>query len=120
MAESERKDSLKYVVHRNTWIWGRTWEIITEDGVGIIKVSEDEDSIALSGLSVLPDHRRKGIGTLLIREAERIVKEEIGDADICLSVETENEELIDWYRRLGYHILGRDQEYTDMMKFCAS
>ena len=29
-------------------------------------------------LSVLPDHRGKGIGASLVREAERIVKEEIG------------------------------------------
>ncbi len=71
--------------------------IVCESGSGIIKISQD-DGIILSGLSVLPDHRGKGIGTSLVREAERIVKEEIGaNEDITLSVKSWNKELIGWY-----------------------
>ena len=110
MAESERH----FIVHRNKWIWGRTWVIVCEDGSGIIKISQDpEDGVVLSGLSVLPDHRGKGIGTSLVREAERIVKEEIGEnEDITLSVESWNKELIDWYERLGYSVYDYDKDYT--------
>jgi ribosomal protein S18 acetylase RimI-like enzyme len=113
MAESERR----FIVHRNEWIWGKTWVIVCDDGSGIIKISQDEDDgVVLSGLSVLPDHRRKGIGASLVREAERIVKEEIGEGeDITLSVESWNKELIGWYSRLGYSAYDYDKDYTDLI-----
>ena len=116
MAESERR----FIVHRNEWIWGRTWIIVCDDGSGIIKISQDpEEGVVLSGLSVLPDHRGKGIGTSLVREAERIVKEEIGaNEDITLSVESKNKELIGWYSWLGYSAYDYDSNYTEMIK-CA-
>ena len=105
---------MKYVVHRNEWIWGRTWVIVAEGGVGLIKISQDpDDGIVLSGLSVLPDHRGKGIGTSLVREAERIVKEEIGEGEnITLSVESRNKDLIGWYSWLGYSVYDYDKDYT--------
>lgn len=111
---------MKYIVHRNKWIWGRTWIIVCEDGVGLIKISQDpDDGVVLSGLSVLPDHRGKGIGTSLVQEAERIVKEEIGEGeDITLSVESWNKELIGWYSWLGYSAYDYDSDYTEMIK-CA-
>lgn len=110
MTESERR----FIVHRNEWIWGRTWVIVCEDGSGIIKISQDEDDgVVLSGLSVLPDHRRKGIGTSLVREAERIVKKEIGEGeDITMSVESWNKELIGWYMKLGFCVYDYDSDYT--------
>jgi ribosomal protein S18 acetylase RimI-like enzyme len=113
-------EALKYVIHRNKWIWGRTWVIVAEEGVGLIKISQDpEDGVVLSGLSVLPDHRRKGIGSSLVREAERIVKEEIGEGeDITLSVESWNKELIGWYVWLGFSVYDYDKDYTYLIK-CA-
>jgi len=110
MAESERR----FIVHRNKWIWGRTWVIVCEDGSGIIKISQDpDDGVVLSGLSVLPDHRGKGIGTSLVREAERIVREEIGaNEDITLSVKSWNKELIGWYTKLGFCVYDYDSDYT--------
>ena len=107
-------EALKYVIHRNKWIWGRTWVIVAEGSVGLIKISQDpEDGVVLSGLSVLPDHRGKGIGASLVREAERIVKEEIGEGeDITLSVESWNKELIGWYTKLGFSVYDHDSDYT--------
>lgn len=114
MAEIERKN---FVVHRNEWIWGKTWVIVCKDGSGIIKVSQDpEDGVVLSGLSVLPEFRHKGIGASLVLEAERIVKEEIGAGeDITLSVESKNKELIGWYAKLGFCVYDYDKDYTDLI-----
>jgi ribosomal protein S18 acetylase RimI-like enzyme len=88
--------------------------IVCEDGSGIIKISQDEDDgVVLSGLSVLPEFRHKGIGTSLMKEAERIVKEEIGEGeDITLSVESWNKELIGWYVWLGFSVYDYDKDYT--------
>ena len=107
----------KYSVHRNKWIWGKTWVIITEDGSGIIKISQDpEDGVVLSSLSVLPESRGQGLGTLLILRAEGIIKDEIGECKISLSVETKSQNLIKWYESLGYSVLSSGEEYTDMIK----
>ena len=107
---------MKYIVHRNKWIWGRTWVIMCEDGSGIIKISQDEDDgVVLSGLSVLPEFRHKGIGESLVREAERIVRNEIGDEEICLCVESWNKDLISWYTKLGFSVYDYDKDYTDLI-----
>lgn len=108
---------MKTLVHRNEWIWGRTWVIVCEDGSGIIKISRDkEDGVVLSGLSVLPESRGKGIGTELMKEAERIVHEEIGaNENITLSVESRNKKLIGWYTKLGFSVYDYNSDYTEMI-----
>ena len=72
-------------------------------------------------MSVLPEFRHKGIGTELVREAERVVKEEIGqEEDITLSVESWNKNLIGWYTRLGFSVYDYDKDYTYLIKMsCA-
>lgn len=105
-------------IHRNKWIWGMAWVIVCDDGSGIIKISQDpEEGVILSGLSVLPESRNQGIGTKLVKEAERIVQNEIGEKEICLCVESWNKDLIGWYESLGYSVLGPGEYgYTDMIK----
>jgi len=104
-------------IHRNKWIWGRAWVIVTENGSGIVKVSQDpEEGVVLSGLSVLPENRNQGIGTELVKEAERIVQDEIGEEEICLCVESWNKDLIGWYKKLGYQVYNQGREYIDMIK----
>ena len=105
-------------IHRNKWIWGKTWVIVCDDGSGIIKVSQDpEEGVVLSGLSVLPENRNHGIGTELVKEAERIVQDEIGAEEICLCVESWNKDLVGWYERLGYQVYDSGKEYIGMMKW---
>ena len=99
MAESERR----FIVHRNEWIWGRTWVIVCEDGSGIIKISEDEDGVVLSGLSVLPDHRGKGIGTKILESIKEIAKTK-GCTDLYLTVNQENENAIKVYEKFGFKV----------------
>ena len=114
MAEIQRK------IHRNKWIWGRTWVIIAEGGTGIIRISQDqEDGVVLSGLSVLPDHRGEGIGASLVQEAEKVVQDEIGEEDIALSVESWNKDLVGWYERLGFSVYDYDKDYIYLIKISA-
>ena len=106
------------IVHRNRWIWGRTWILVAEEGRGVVQISkeDDEEEAIIHNLSVIPGERGKGLGRKLVEMAEKIIKEEIGDVDIILYVETKNQDLIRWYEKLGYHVFDHDSEYTDMIK----
>lgn len=52
-------------------------------------------------LAVAPGHRQRGYGTLLMREAERLLMER-GCPKLCLMVRSSNAGVMAFYRRLGY------------------
>ena len=58
-------------VHENEWPWGKTVTFIYSDGVGTVDMSFEKNNPGvcyLSGLSVIPEHRRKGIALVLMEE----------------------------------------------------
>lgn len=66
-----------------------------------IEVHRNKDYIYLDDFSVAEGYRNKGIGTKLIRAAEKYA-EEIGITKIVLHVEKANEDAYRLYSRLGY------------------
>lgn len=54
-------------------------------------------------LAVAPEHRRRGIATLLVREAEARLAE-LGCPKVNLQVRAENAGVVAFYRRLGYAV----------------
>ena len=54
-------------------------------------------------LAVVPERQRRGYGELLLREAERLLRER-GCPKINLQVRTTNEGVIAFYRHLGYAV----------------
>lgn len=64
-------------------------------------------SYGIGRLAVLAEYRGKGYGEALIREAERVIREE-GGRRVWLSAQTQVKE---FYRRLGYKQVGG--EYLD-------
>ena len=54
-------------------------------------------------VAVSPSHRRQGIGTALMREVEMRLAE-IGCPKLNLQVRTTNQEVVAFYRQLGYEI----------------
>jgi len=61
-------------------------------------------------IDVLPDHRRKGVGTLLLQELEKLFKAK-GAHACTLEVREDNVAAIDLYRKLGYKILSKLRNY---------
>lgn len=56
-------------VHENTWDWGKTVDVIAENGEGIVEMSFNNSNPGvcfLSNLSVVPSKRRQGIATVLL------------------------------------------------------
>lgn len=64
---------------------------------------EEEEYVYLDDLSVTKQYRNQGIGTTLIRNAEKYAKD-INIHEICFHVEKSNSEAFRLYQRLGYEI----------------
>ena len=76
---------------------------------------EEEEYIYLDDLSVTKQYRNQGIGTTLIRNAEKYAKD-IHIQEICFHVEKSNTEAFRLYQRLGYEIYEDQGSRYLMMK----
>ena len=54
-------------------------------------------------LAVLPEHQGKGLGRVMMAEAERLLRD-AGCPKINLQVRSSNSAVIEFYRRLGYGV----------------
>ncbi|MBI2579337.1 MAG: GNAT family N-acetyltransferase [Candidatus Aenigmarchaeota archaeon] len=80
--------------------------IVAEEGgkiIGCVFIIYDPWSSFIYRLGVLPKYRRKGLGTKLMEEAERILKER-GTNPITLFVREDNGEVIDFYKKRGWKL----------------
>jgi ribosomal protein S18 acetylase RimI-like enzyme len=77
--------------------------VAVDDGevVGTAMAGYDGHRGWLYSVAVRGAHRRAGIGTLLVREAERRLAQ-LGCAKVNLQVRAENAAVAAFYRRLGY------------------
>ena len=113
--------SNNFVYHRNEWYWGRTIVIVRADGKGLVKVSintydtPDDPECWIESLQVAADIRKTGAGTELLKEAERIAKEE-GMTEVNLCASLQKQWLIDWYTSKGYHVVDRDRHEATLFK----
>ena len=95
------------------WINGEEHIFVAEDEDVVAYLSvevhheSDKDYIYLDDLSVTEKYRSQGIGSALIREAEKYAQE-IEIPDIVFHVEKSNTEAFRLYERLGYKIFRDD------------
>lgn len=99
------------IVHENMWWWGISENIIVDGGVGMVEIQFDYDmpnTGFIKGLSVLEEHRRKGIGKRLLEAcAERALARNM--KFLQLEVEFDSGWLKEWYERLGFVVLSREK-----------
>ncbi|KAL4439267.1 hypothetical protein ABPG77_004169 [Micractinium sp. CCAP 211/92] len=67
--------------------------------------------VYVSNIAVLPQHRRQGVGTLLLQTCERQARLWRQDS-LWLHVELKNDDALRLYQRLGYTEVGRDPMFT--------
>jgi ribosomal protein S18 acetylase RimI-like enzyme len=87
--------------------------VAREDGrlVGSIMAGYDGYRGHINRMAVLKTHRRRGIGVLLMREAEMSLRA-LGCVKINLQVRAGNGDVAGFYRKLGYAV----EEHLDMAK----
>lgn len=63
---------MAYLIHENTWPWGQSITIMTEDAAGMVQISLETDhpgGAYLKGVSVIPSRRRQGIAKRMLHYA---------------------------------------------------
>lgn len=82
--------------------------IVAEDNkkiCGTVFIIYDPWAPFIFHLGVHPDYQRKGLGSKLMEKAEGILKER-GTIIPTLFVEEENQEVVDFYKKRGWKVLG--------------
>ena len=105
---------------QNRWKWGYSITLIAE-GCGVLSV-DFEDGYEwgyLKSLQVHPSRVKQGIGTMLMEEAEKVIKEE-GFNEAQLWVQVEHKWQKEWYERLGYKVIITQDGYYKMRKIFGS
>lgn len=72
------------------------------DLAGCVELTKQESFARLAMLAVRPDLQDRGIGGALVREAERVCREEFGAQEIRMQVLQVRNDIIAWYERRGY------------------
>lgn len=71
--------------------------------VGNVYVSFDGWEGFVYRLAVAKEHRRHGVGSTLLREAERELKR-LGAREVDMFVDSKNKELQNYYKKRGYNL----------------
>ena len=105
--------------HINHWWWGHSVDIVKDDGTAIVCVKFDKKYFpktgSIYGLSVLEPERRKGLGEKMIKYALMSCKDH-NMTFARLYVDAKNIWLREWYDRLGFKELSRDENEIEMIK----
>lgn len=107
---------IKHICH---WWWGCSVDIVKGDGTAIVCVKFDKKSSPKAGyicdLSVLEAEREKGIGWVMMQYAINTCRD-YGMTFARLHVDAKNIWLKEWYERLGFKELSRDENEIEMIK----
>jgi len=109
----------EFVYHVCQWYWGKSVDIVKDDGTAIVCVKFDEKTFPKTGyicdLSVLEPERKKGLGWVMIQYAINTCRD-YGMTFARLHVDAKNIWLREWYERLGFKELSRDENEVEMIK----
>ena len=109
----------KVIVHSNSWYWGTSVDIVKDDGTAMVGVKFDEKSFPktgyICGLSVVESSRKKGVGNDMIQLALAECRTQ-NMIFARLYVDAKNIWLKEWYERLGFKELSRDENEIEMIK----
>lgn len=112
-------EEVKTVCHINSWHWGTSIEIVKDDGTAIVCVKFDKETFPrvgyICGLSVVEHERRNGFGWLMMQFAFNACRER-GMTFARLHVDAKSIWLREWYERLGFKELSRDENELEMIK----
>lgn len=90
--------------------WARLWVFSAPSPVGFLLIWHVADELHVHNVAVHPEHRRRGIASALLQEAERYARE-YGVARAWLEVRKGNLAAVSLYQRHGYQVVGERAGY---------
>lgn len=75
------------------------------------QIEKRDDGGYFGMFSVRPDLQGNGLGKIVLAEAERIARDDLGCRYMRMTVIDVRNELIAWYERRGYHCTGEHQPF---------
>ena len=113
------QERFEVLYHTNRWWWGESVDIVKSDGKAIVCVKFDEKSFQKTGyicnLSVCEEERRKGYGWVMMMHAIAACRNNSMNF-AQLHVDAQNEWLIEWYEKLGFKELSRDENEIELIR----
>lgn len=99
--------------HYQTHYVGASFQVIVHlgDSIGRLYLHESADEMRIIDISLLPEHRRLGVGSAILRHVLAYAGE--GDKSVRLHVETFNPAL-ELYDRLGFRVVDTRGPYFFM------
>ena len=115
---NESPKNNEFFCHTNQWWWGLSVDIIKTNGTAMVCVKFDEKSFPKAGyicdLSVVESSRKKGVGNDMMQLA--IAECRTQNMNFArLHVDAKNVWLREWYERLGFKELSRDENEIEMV-----
>lgn len=109
---------MKTIKHCNQWDWGVSILITAKQGRAAVNLSFENENPGvcfLSGLSVVPEIRRKGVATALMRECIKYCKQSRVIFRIDLSANKEPF-LLGFYKKFGFQEIKDEGPVVRMTK----
>lgn len=112
-------EEVNVIILACSWWWGTSVDIVKGDGTAIVCVKFDEKSFPKAGyicdLSVLESERKKGVGNDMMQLALAECRKQ-NMTFARLHVDAKNIWLREWYERLGFKELSRDENEIEMIR----
>lgn len=115
-----KKKTLKPYIEK-IWGWEEKWQLsyfnnhfeadklkiiqFLQEDIGCISIVEEDDSIDIALIEIIPEYQNQGIGTFLIKNV--IKKAKMKRSPVTLQVLKSNEEALRLYKGLGFSIQGQ-------------
>lgn len=95
------------LIHKNKWKWGKSFDLIFEDGTATISVSitnDEPEQAYISALSVYEPVRNEGRGRAMMLNAMEVARHK--GCKYAYLMADKDSFVFEWYKRMGFKYYG--------------
>lgn len=104
------------VIHKNEWKWGKSFDLIFEDGTATISVSitnDEPEQAYISALSVYEPVRNEGRGRAIMLNAMEVARN--NGCKYAYLMADKDSFVFEWYKRMGFKYYGHKQDENGLV-----